>query len=143
LTEQGQFVPRHQPALETDGTGVGMAGAAGEQEGKAYSARHVAASSDNGDPVHAIEARLKLTQRHRGRAIAISAGSAAGHAPATFVICAIGGGAEGWSISHIGPDGRAEDLGGEYYFPTVEEALAFTRELIDLQLDAEAGPPPD
>ena len=32
----------------------------------------------------------------------------------------------------LGPEGDVADLGGEYYFATHEEALAFTKELIDL-----------
>jgi len=47
-------------------------------------------------------------------------------------VCAIGGGAEGWAVVHIGPDGDAADLGGEYYFATPEEALEFARDLIDM-----------
>ena len=33
---------------------------------------------------------------------------------------------------HIGPDGDAADLGGEYYFGTPEEALDFVQQLIEL-----------
>lgn len=84
-------------------------------------------------PTSILALTLKLQQSYRDRAIAISPGSDHGYAPGTFVICAIGGGAEGWSISHVGPDGRAQDLGGEYHFATVEEAIEFTHELIDLQ----------
>nr|WP_316642801.1 hypothetical protein [uncultured Roseateles sp.] len=75
---------------------------------------------------------MKLQHQYAGRNIFISPGSDAGYAPGSFVICAIGGGAEGWSISHIGPGGRGQDLGGEYFFATPEEALEFTQELIAL-----------
>ncbi|PIM51372.1 hypothetical protein FUT87_16350 [Mitsuaria sp. TWR114] len=72
---------------------------------------------------------------HRGKDIFVTAGSVRDLAPGSFGICAIGGGAEGWSVVHVGPDGDAADLGGEYYFATAEEALAFLRELIDLMID--------
>lgn len=77
-------------------------------------------------------APLKRYHCHRGRDIFITAGSARALAPGSFGVCAIGGGAEGWSVVHIGPDGDAADLGGEYYFATPEEALAFVKELIEL-----------
>ena len=72
---------------------------------------------------------------HRGKDIFVTAGSVRALAPGRFGICAIGGGAEGGSVDHVGPDGDAADLGGEYYFATAEEALAFLRELIDLMID--------
>ena len=72
---------------------------------------------------------------HRGKDIFVTAGSVRDLAPGSLGICAIGGGAEGWSVVHVGPDGDAADLGGEYYFATAEEALAFLRELIDLMID--------
>jgi hypothetical protein len=75
---------------------------------------------------------LKRYHAHRGKDIFITAGSARELAPGCFGICAIGGGAEGWSVVHVGPEGDIADLGGEYYFATAEEALEFTRELIDL-----------
>ena len=78
---------------------------------------------------------LKRYFAHRGKDIFVTAGSARDLAPGSFGICAIGGGAEGWSVVHVGPDGDAADLGGEYYFATSEEALAFLRELIDLMVD--------
>lgn len=78
---------------------------------------------------------LKRYHAHRGKDIFITAGSARDLAPGSFGVCAIGGGAEGWSVVHVGPDGDAADLGGEYYFATAEEALAFLRELIDLMTD--------
>lgn len=75
---------------------------------------------------------MKRYYEHRGRDIFVTAGSARELAPGAFGICAIGGGAEGWSVVHIGPDGDAADLGGEYFFATPEEALEFLRELIDM-----------
>lgn len=81
---------------------------------------------------------MKLQHQHAGRNIFISPGSDAGYAPGSFVICAIGGGAEGWSISHIGPTGRGQDLGEEYFFATPEEALEFTKELIEMLPGASA-----
>jgi hypothetical protein len=38
-------------------------------------------------------------------------------------------------VVHVGPEGDVADLGGEYYFATAEEALAFAREIIDLLID--------
>ncbi|OWQ83126.1 hypothetical protein CDN99_26925 [Roseateles aquatilis] len=78
---------------------------------------------------------LKRYYAHRDKDIFITSGSARDLAPGSFGVCAIGGGAEGWSVVHIGPDGDVADLGGEYYFATAEEALAFLRELIDLMID--------
>jgi len=75
---------------------------------------------------------MKRYHAHQGRDIFVTAGSARDLAPGSFGICAIGGGAEGWSVVHVGPDGDAADLGGEYYFATPEEALEFTKDLIDL-----------
>jgi hypothetical protein len=69
---------------------------------------------------------------HAGRDIFITSGSAKELAPGAFGVCAIGGGAEGWGVVHVGPEGDVADLGGEYYFATHEEALAFTKELIEL-----------
>jgi len=79
---------------------------------------------------------VKRYYEHQGRDIFITAGSARELAPGAFGICAIEGGAQGWSVVHIGPEGDAADLGGEYYFATPEEALAFVRELIDLMAAA-------
>ncbi len=78
---------------------------------------------------------MKRYHAHRGKDLFITSGSTRDLAPGSFGVCAIGGGAEGWSVVHIGPDGDAADLGGEYYFATAEEALAFLRELIDLMID--------
>lgn len=75
---------------------------------------------------------MKRYYEHLGRDIFVTSGSAKELAPGAFGVCAIGGGAEGWSIVHIGPDGDAADLGGEYYFGTPEEALAFARDLIEM-----------
>ncbi len=75
---------------------------------------------------------LKRYQTHQGRDIFITSGSAQGLAPGSFGICAIGGGAEGWAVVHIGPQGDVADLGGEYYFASPEEALDFVKELIAL-----------
>jgi len=79
---------------------------------------------------------VKRYCEHQGRDIFVTAGSARELAPGAFGICAIEGGAQGWSVVHIGPEGDAADLGGEYYFATPEEALAFVRELIDLMVPA-------
>jgi len=75
---------------------------------------------------------LKRYHTHLGRDIFVTSGSARELAPGSFGICAIGGGAEGWSISHIGPSGRGQDLGEEYFFATPEDALEFTKELIEM-----------
>lgn len=75
---------------------------------------------------------MKRYHCHLGRDIFVTSGSAQGLAPGAFGICAIGGGAEGWAVVHIGPDGDAVDLGGEYYLATPEEALDFVKELIAL-----------
>jgi hypothetical protein len=75
---------------------------------------------------------LKRHHSHRGRDIVITAGSARELAPGSFGICAIGGGAEGWSVVHVGAHGDAADLGGDYYFATAEEALEFVKDLIEL-----------
>lgn len=77
---------------------------------------------------------MKRYYEHQGRDIFLTAGSARELAPGAFGICAIEGGAQGWSVVHIGPEGEAADLGGEYYFATPEEALTFVRELIDLMM---------
>lgn len=82
---------------------------------------------------------MKRYYAHRGKDIFITAGSARELAPGSFGVCAIGGGAEGWAVVHVGPDGDAIDLGGEYYFGTPEEALEFARELIDLMLGPETA----
>lgn len=82
---------------------------------------------------------MKRYYAHRGKDIFITAGSARELAPGCFGVCAIGGGAEGWAVVHVGPDGDAIDLGGEYYFGTPEEALEFARELIDLMLGPETA----
>jgi len=76
--------------------------------------------------------RVKRYYSHLGKDIFITAGSAKELAPGCFGICAIGGGAEGWSIVHIGPEGDVADLGGEYYFGTPEEALEFVKDLIEM-----------
>ncbi|MDN3919689.1 hypothetical protein [Roseateles violae] len=75
---------------------------------------------------------MKRYYSHLGKDIFVTAGSARELAPGSFGICAIGGGAEGWSVVHIGPGGDVADLGGEYFFATPEEALDFLRELIEL-----------
>lgn len=75
---------------------------------------------------------LKHYHSHLGRSIFITAGSARELAPGSFGICAIGGGAEGWAVVHVGASGDAADLGGDYYFATPEEALEFVKDLIDL-----------
>jgi len=75
---------------------------------------------------------LKRYHTHLGRDIFVTSGSARELAPGSFGICAIGGGAEGWSVVHVGPEGDVADLGGEYYFATPEEALEFTQDLIAL-----------
>lgn len=76
--------------------------------------------------------RVKRYHSHLGKDIFITAGSAKELAPGSFGVCAIGGGAEGWSVVHIGPEGDVADLGGEYYFGTPEEALEFVKELIEI-----------
>ena len=83
---------------------------------------------------------LKRYHSHLGRDIFVTAGTARDLAPGSFGICAIGGGAEGWAVVHVGPDGDAADLGGEYYFATPEEALDFVKELIGLMGPAPAAP---
>lgn len=75
---------------------------------------------------------MKHQHSHLGRNIFITAGSARELAPGSFGICAIGGGAEGWAVVHVGENGDAADLGGDYYFATPEQALEFTKELIEL-----------
>lgn len=77
---------------------------------------------------------LKRYYAHQGKDIFITAGSARDLAPGSFAVCAIGGGAEGWSVVHVGPEGDVADLGGEYYFATAEEGLEFARELIDMMM---------
>jgi len=79
---------------------------------------------------------VKRYYEHQGKDIFVTAGSARELAPGSFGVCAIEGGAQGWSVVHVGPEGDAADLGGEYYFATPEEALAFVRELIDLMTTA-------
>ena len=81
---------------------------------------------------------MKRYYSHQGKDIFITSGSAKELAPGVFGVCAIGGGAEGWGVVHIGPDGDVADLGGEYYFSTHEKALAFVMELIDLMMSAQA-----
>ncbi len=83
---------------------------------------------------------MKRYHSHLGRDIFVTGGSARELAPGSFGVCAIGGGAEGWSVVHIGPDGDAADLGGEYYFGTPEEALDFVKQLIELMSDAQNPP---
>ena len=73
---------------------------------------------------------MKRYYEHLGRDIFVTSGSARDLAPGAFGVCAFGGGAEGWSVVHVGPDGDAADLGGENYFGTLEDALAFVRDLI-------------
>ena len=75
---------------------------------------------------------MKRYHSHLDRDIFVTSGSAKDLNPGAFGICAIDGGAQGWSVVHIGPDGDAADLGGEYYFATPEEALAFLKELIEM-----------
>jgi len=77
---------------------------------------------------------VKRYHSHQNKDIFVTAGSAKTLAPGSFGVCAIGGGAEGWSVVHIGPDGDVADLGCEYYFATQEEALEFVKELIDLMV---------
>lgn len=78
---------------------------------------------------------LKRFQTYRDKDIRITSGSARELPPGCFGILAIGGGAEGWSVVHIGPDGDAADLGGEFFFASAEEALDFVKQLIDMMLD--------
>ncbi len=75
---------------------------------------------------------MKRYYEHQGKDIFVTSGSARELAPGSFGVCAIGGGAEGWSVVHVGPEGDVADLGGEYYFATPEEALEFARDLIDM-----------
>lgn len=82
---------------------------------------------------------MKRYYEHQGRDIHLTAGSARDLAPGAFGICAIEGGAQGWSVVHIGPEGDAADLGGETYFATPEEALDFVRDLIDLMMTGTTG----
>ena len=77
---------------------------------------------------------MKRYYEHRGKDIFLTAGSARDLQPGAFGLCAIDGGAQGWSVVHIGPDGDVADLGGEYHFATPEEALEFARELIDMMV---------
>jgi hypothetical protein len=77
-------------------------------------------------------AAVKRYYSHLDKDIFITSGSAKDLAPGSFAICAIDGGAQGWSIVHIGPEGDAADLGGECYFATPEEALEFVKSLIEL-----------
>ena len=79
---------------------------------------------------------MKRYYEHRGKDIFLTAGSARDLAPGAFGILAIDGGAQGWSVVHIGPEGDAVDLGGEYHFALPEEALEFVRELIDMMAPA-------
>lgn len=79
-------------------------------------------------------AQVKRYYSHQGKDIFITSGSTKELAAGVFGVCAIGGGAEGWAVVHMGPDGDAADLGGEYYFATYEEALTFVKELIDLMV---------
>ncbi|ALT79380.1 MULTISPECIES: hypothetical protein [unclassified Roseateles] len=79
---------------------------------------------------------MKRYYSHQDKDIFITAGSAKELAPGSFGVCAIGGGAEGWSVVHIGPEGDVADLGQEYYFATPEEALEFVKELIDMMIAA-------
>ena len=75
---------------------------------------------------------MKHHHTHLGKQIYITPGSARGLAPGSFAVCAIGGGAEGWAVVHIGPMGDAADLGCDYHFASVEEALEFAKDLIEL-----------
>lgn len=75
---------------------------------------------------------VKRYYSHLDKDIFITSGSAKDLAPGCFGICAIDGGAQGWSIVHIGPDGDAADLGCESYFATPEDALDFVKELIEM-----------
>lgn len=75
---------------------------------------------------------MKRYHCHLDRDIFVTSGSARELAPGAFGVCAIGGGAEGWSVVHVGPEGDVADLGGEYYFASPEEALEFVKELIGL-----------
>lgn len=75
---------------------------------------------------------MKRYYSHLGKDIFITAGSAKELDPGCFGVCAIGGGAEGWSVVHIGPEGDVADLGGEYYFASHEEALEFVKDLIEM-----------
>ena len=75
---------------------------------------------------------MKRYHSHLGKDIFVTRGSARELAPGSFGICAIDGGGQGWSVVHVGPEGDAADLGGEYYFATPEEALEFLQELIEL-----------
>lgn len=82
---------------------------------------------------------LKLEHRHGGRRILITPGGVQGLRPGDLGVCAIGGGAEGWAVVHVGPRGDVADLGGELFFATHEEALAFAKELIELWQAAGVG----
>jgi hypothetical protein len=70
-------------------------------------------------------------------------GSSLGLRPGDLGVCAIGGGAEGWAVVHVGPRGDVADLGGDLYFGTHEEALSFAKELIDLWQAQQPGPSPE
>ncbi|XHS79715.1 hypothetical protein ACFJGW_06980 [Burkholderiaceae bacterium UC74_6] len=82
---------------------------------------------------------MKRYYEHHGKDIFLTAGSARELAPGAFGILAIDGGAQGWSVVHIGPEGDAVDLGGEYHFGLPDEALEFVRELIDMMVAPTAG----
>jgi hypothetical protein len=75
---------------------------------------------------------VKRYHSHLGKDIFVTSGSTRELAPGSFGICAIDGGAQGWSVVHVGPEGDSADLGGEYYFATPEEALEFLKELIEM-----------
>lgn len=81
---------------------------------------------------------MKRYHSHLDNDIFVTSGSAKELAPGAFGVCAIGGGAEGWSVVHVGPEGDVADLGGEYYFASPEEALDFVKELISMM---QGGPP--
>ncbi|TXH46502.1 MAG: hypothetical protein E6Q92_01805 [Burkholderiaceae bacterium] len=90
-----------------------------------------------------MNSALKLEHRHAGRRIVIPPGGVQGLRPGDLGVCAIGGGAEGWAVVHVGPRGDVADLGGDLYFGTHEEALSFAKELIDLWQAQQPGPSPE
>ena len=84
---------------------------------------------------------MKRYHSHLGRDIVVTGGSARDLQPGQFGVLAIDGGAGGWSVVHKGPEGEVIELNNEMHFELPEDALAFTKELIDLLAPAEGDAP--
>jgi hypothetical protein len=82
---------------------------------------------------------MRRYHSHLGHDIVVTGGSARDLTPGQFGVLAVDGGAGGWSVVHKGPGGDVVELNNEMHFELPEDALDFTRQLIELMAAGGAG----